>query len=196
MKTFEDVRNAKEFVMGATSQSSSSYVNSALLKNVFGFKIKHVLGYPGSAEQRLAIERGELHGDCGAWGSIPANWLKSGKVVPFIRYSTATAEGMPPVPYILDKARNNEEKQVAKMVLVSSEIGRPFAVGPKVPADRLKILRTAFNAMVKDKEFLAEAVKSRREIIGPTTGEQDEATSKELCETPKRVIAKVATAVK
>jgi tripartite-type tricarboxylate transporter receptor subunit TctC len=75
IKSFDDLKRYKEFNMGAPARGTSSYINSAVLKTVFGVAVHHVVGYTGSAEQRLAIERGELDGDCGARSSLPADWL-------------------------------------------------------------------------------------------------------------------------
>ena len=191
IKSMEDLLKRDQVVMGATAIGSNSYINGALLRNMFGAKIKHVSGYPGSAEQRIAIERGELQGDCGAWGSIPANWLKDGKAVPIVRFSKAEVDGMPKLPYIMDLAKSKEQRQILNLVLSSAEIGRPFAVGPKVPDDRLTALRSAFDKMIKDKDFVTEADKSRREIIGPMSGAEVEAMIKEIYATPKNIVSKV-----
>jgi tripartite-type tricarboxylate transporter receptor subunit TctC len=103
---------------------------------------------------------------------------------------------MPLLPHILEKARNQEERQIINMVTIFSEIGRPFVAGSKVPEDRLAILREAFNKTIVDKDFLAEAAKSRRDVISPMTGEVVEKRIAELYATPKPVIGKVANAIK
>lgn len=195
IKTFEDFLKADQVIMGATTKSSNSYANSAILKNVFGAKIKHVLGYPGSTEQYLAIERGELMGGCGSWNSIPANWISEKKVVPFVRYSEASLEGMPALPYVADKARNQEERQLLNLILATSEFGRPYVMGPGVPADRVKILQEAFDKTMKDKDFLAGAAKVGIEITGPTSGPRIQAIVEELYATPQSVLGRIASAV-
>jgi tripartite-type tricarboxylate transporter receptor subunit TctC len=195
IKTFEDALKADQIIMGATSQSSNNYANAAILKNVFGVKIKQVLGYPGSTEQYLATERGELSGGCGSWTSIPANWIAEKKVVPFVRFSEATLPGMPPLPYILDKARNQEERQLLNLILSPSEFGRPYVMGPGVPPATVKILQDAFDQMVKDKDFLAAASKIGIEITGPTSGPRIQQVVKELYATPASVLPRIASAV-
>jgi tripartite-type tricarboxylate transporter receptor subunit TctC len=195
IKTFEDFLKADQVIMGATTQSSNSYANSALLKNLFGAKIKHVLGYPGSTEQQLATERGELQGGCGGWTGLPADWVKGNKVVPFVRYSQATVEGMPPVPYILDKARSPEDRQLLNLILATAEFGRPYVMGPGVPRDRVQILQKAFDDTMKDKDFLAAAAKIGVEIQGPMSGPRIEAIVKEFYATPASVVARIATAI-
>lgn len=195
-KTLDEVIAAPEIIFGSTGQTAGNYFQGAMLRNMFGAKIRHVLGYPGSAELVVAIERGELHGDCVTWNSIPPDLISSGKVVPFVRFSQATAPNLPPVPYILDKARNEEERQIINMVTIFSDIARPFVAGSKVPPERLAILRGAFNRTVKDPDFIAEAAKARRDIIDPMTGDEVEKKIAELYATPKAVVAKFANAVK
>ena len=75
IKTFDDLKKVKQFNMGAPAPGTSSYINEAVLKNMFGIAVRHVTGYAGSAQQRLAIERGELDGDCGAWSSVTPDWV-------------------------------------------------------------------------------------------------------------------------
>ncbi len=196
IKTMDDVFKRPKIVMGATAIGSSSYINGALLRNMFGAKIKHVLGYPGSAEQRIAIERGELDGDCGAWGSTPANWIKDKSINLVVRFSKASAPDMPAVPYIMEFAKTPEQKQILSLILAPSEIGRPFVMSAKVPAAPLATVRKAFMTMVKDKAFLAEAEKGNREVIGPMSGEEAEAAIGDIYNTPPAVIAKVGEMIK
>lgn len=196
IKTMEDALKRPQIILGATTSGSSAYVNSALLRNMFGAKIKHVMGYPGSAEMRIAIERGELDGDCGAWGSTPQSWIKDKKINMVVRFSKASAPDMPALPYILDFTKTQEQRQILNMILAPSEIGRPFVQSAKVPASALATLRKAFTDTIKDKAFMAEADKGNREVIGPMSGEEAEAAVREIYATPREVISKVGSAIK
>jgi tripartite-type tricarboxylate transporter receptor subunit TctC len=195
------IRNLEEFfkrdpvIMGATAIGATAFINASLLRTLFGAKVKHVTGYPGSAEQRIALERGELEGMCGSWTSIPAAWVRDKKIIPIVRYSKITIAGMPPMPNIMDMAKTKEKRQILKVLLASDEFGRPVAMGPEVPESLLKIMRTAFNATVKDKAFLADADKQKRTIIGPMAGQDVEAVVRELYATPKTVVAKLKDAI-
>ena len=193
--SLDDLFKRKQVIMGATSIGATSFINASLLRTLFGAKIKHVTGYPGSAEQRIALERGELEGMCGAWTSIPAAWVRDHRVIPIVRYAKALAPGMPNIPYIMDMAKTKEKKQILNLVLVSGVFARPVAMGPEVPDSRLKTMRAAFDATVTDKAFLADAEKQKREVIGPMTGPEVEAAIRELYETPKTIIAKVKDAI-
>lgn len=172
LKTLDDVRKRPIVHMGDVGPGTSAYVNQNILKKIFGVNVKQVIGYPGSAEQRIAIERGELDGDCGAWASMPADWVEGGKVNPLMRSSPTLAPGMPDtVPYMGDIAPNAHARALIELLTASGGVGRPFIVSSAVPADRLEILRTAFNATMRDRDFNDEA-KRLRFPVTPKTGQE------------------------
>jgi len=80
IKTFGDMMKRKEFMIGTTAKGSNAYVNGAILRNVFKAPVRQIAGYPGSNEQRLALERGELEGNCGSWTAMPQEWLVNTKI--------------------------------------------------------------------------------------------------------------------
>ncbi len=171
VKTLAELKARPKVHYGSTGPGSSSDLNQRILKNIFGVKLQQVGGYPGSAEQRIAIERGELDGDCGAWSSIPVEWIKQNKINPVIRSSPATAPDMPPgVPFSIDIAPNERARQIMRLLLASNQLGRPFMASAAVPAERVTILRTAFAATMKDPVFIAETQKLRLPL-SPTVGE-------------------------
>src|SRR5215510_2675543 len=171
VKTLADVKAKPKVHMGLTGMGTSSDTNQKILKSIFGVRVRQVAGYPGSAEQRIAIERGELDGDCGAWSSIPVEWVEGKKIVPVIRSSPATAPDMPPnVPGSIDIAPNERARQIMQLLLASNQLGRPFVASAAVPAERVKILREAFAATMKDEAFIAETKKLRLPL-SPIVGE-------------------------
>jgi tripartite-type tricarboxylate transporter receptor subunit TctC len=170
-KSIADMKSGHYF-FGLTGTGTSEDINTKILKRIFGIDVGQVAGYPGSADIRVAIERGELDGDCGAWSSIPEDWTKSAKFHPVSRSGESLLEGMPPsVPYILDIAPSAEAKKILSVLLADSDVGRPFIVSRAVPPDRVRILRDAFAKAVKDTEFIAEAKKLRLPV-SPRTGEE------------------------
>lgn len=194
IKTLDDLRT-KEFIIGSSSKGSSSYIGGALLKSMLRAPVKVVLGYPGTAETLIAIERGELHGDCGAWTNISPDWLANNKVTPIVRFSRSVGTGMPDIPHIADVVKTEEERQIIALVASPYEMGRLFIMGPDVPPDRLATLRAGFNATLKDPDFLADVEKARLEVIGPMTGEQVEASVRELYGTSKDIVVKAMKAI-
>ena len=92
IKTFGDMMKRREFLIGTTAKGSNAYVNGAILRNVFKAPVRQIAGYPGSNEQRLALERGELEGNCGSWTAMPQEWLVNRKINALLRFS-ATRPG-------------------------------------------------------------------------------------------------------
>jgi tripartite-type tricarboxylate transporter receptor subunit TctC len=170
--SWDEMMHSKEFIMGGTGKGSGNYINGATLREVFGAPVKQVLGFPGSAEQRLAIERGELDGDCGSISSVPLEWLQTGKAHPFVRF---TKERPPEVPesarFIEDFATTQDQKDLLKVLDAEDEVGRSFVMSGEVPADRIAILRQAFNETMKDPALVAEAEKAKSPVH-PLTGEE------------------------
>ncbi|MDO9439980.1 MAG: hypothetical protein Q7T73_03725 [Beijerinckiaceae bacterium] len=195
MKNWDDVKARKEVIFGGTAKGAGSYVNGAILRNVFDIKLRHVLGFPGSAEQRLATERGELDGDCGSWSSIPDNWIAEKKIVPFVSYAEVVSEDMPKdIPYIATFAKNDEQKSILNILGAAGELGRPFIMNKAVPADRLDAIRKAFDETMKDPAFLSEA-KTQGLPVVPINGKDAEKIIANIYASDPALIAKAKAAL-
>jgi tripartite-type tricarboxylate transporter receptor subunit TctC len=187
-KTLAEVKMRDVVHMGLTGAGTSSDINQKIAKNIFGVRLKQVPGYPGSAEERIAIERGELDGGCGAWSSIPPEWVEAHKVVPFIRSGPLLPPDLPAgVPSSIDIAPSERERQIIRLLVASGQVGRPFVAPLAVPAERVRILRDAFNATVRDPQFLAEAQRLRLPV-SPKTGEESLKIVEEIFATPDEIV--------
>jgi tripartite-type tricarboxylate transporter receptor subunit TctC len=190
VKSWDDMMKRKEFILGATAKGSGNYINGATLRQVFNAPVRQILGFPGSAEQRIAIERGELDGDCGSFSSIPADWIRDRKIHPFVRF---TEKRPPEIPesavFINTFAKTDDQKQLLNVLNAADEVGRPFIMSKQVPADRVAILRKAFNETMKDKTFLAEMEKQQLPVI-PLAGEEAEAIVGKMMSVSPQIIAK------
>jgi len=172
IKTFDDVKAAKEIVFGTTGVGTSAYIEGRMLDEIFGVKLRQVQGYPGSADKRIAIERGELDGDCGSWTSLPDDWVRDRRINLFVRFSRNLTADMPKdVVYAGSMITDPEAKATYDLLMSGAEIGRPYIGPPTMPKDRVAALRAAFDATMKDPEFLADAAKQRLEI-NPQTAEE------------------------
>jgi tripartite-type tricarboxylate transporter receptor subunit TctC len=190
IKTFADMMKRKEFMIGTTAKGSNAYVNGAILRNVFKAPVRQISGYPGSNEQRLALERGELEGNCGSWTAMPQDWLVNNKINALLRFSEARPADMAPdVPYVLDLATSPEQKAVIDILNSPGELGRPFIVARQVPAERVATLRNAFQAVLKDEAFLADA-KKQSLLLDPVTGEEAEKVTAQIYAAPPDLIRK------
>ena len=196
IKTFDDLKKAKQFNMGAPAPGTSSYINEAVLKNMFGIAVRQVTGYAGSAQQRMAIERGELDGDCGAWSSVTPDWVANDRINPLITFTPLPIPKLKPgVPFAGDLAPTQEAKEVLNILMAADALGRPFVVSKQVPPDRLAVLRTAFDRTMKDAQFLAETQKLDLPVEGPIAGPEAEQIVAAIYAAPPAVIARAQATV-
>jgi tripartite-type tricarboxylate transporter receptor subunit TctC len=199
-KTIEDVRAATTPPKcGATGVTSSAYYMPKLLEETIGAKFDLVPGYVAGSDIDLAVERGEVM--CRAF-TVNAyfarepfiTWRKKN----FVRvlYQTGTRRDprlivVPLLGELMDKYKTNEAlRRVATVVLASDQFGRPIIFPPGVPADRVKIMRDAFNKAISEPALLAEAEK-RRLDIDPTSGEELDKLAKEVIATPPELAERV-----
>jgi tripartite-type tricarboxylate transporter receptor subunit TctC len=190
IKSFGDMMQRKQFMIGTTAKGSNAYVNGAILRNVFKAPVRQISGYPGSNEQRLALERGELEGNCGSWTAMPQDWLVNKKINPLLRFSAKRPVDMPPdVPYVIDLATTSEQKAVIDILNSPGELGRPFIVAKQVPHARVAILRAALRATLKDEAFLAD-MKKQSLLLDPVEGEEAEKVTAQIYAAPPDLIRK------
>lgn len=195
IKSLKDLEG-KQFIMGGTGPGTGNYLNGAMLRNVLGYNVKQILGYPGSNELRLGIERGELTGDCGSWSSTPEDWIRDKKINPFLSFSPARTPDMPEgIPFAGDVVTDPEKKQIINMLIAAGETGRPYIVAKETPAARVKVLRDAFMASMKDAEFLADAAKQNLPV-NPVDGLAAEKLINAIYDKPAELIAKAKAAAK
>jgi tripartite-type tricarboxylate transporter receptor subunit TctC len=199
-KTIEDVRTATTPPKcGATGVTSSAYYMPKLLEEAIGTKFEIVSGYVSGSDIDLAVERGEVM--CRAF-TINAyfarepfiTWRKKN----FVRvlYQTgsrrdARLKDVPLLSELMDKYKTSETvRRLATVVSASDEFGRPIIFPPGVPADRVKIMRDAFQKTIKDPALLAEA--ERRKLdIDPASGEELDKLAKEVMTTPPDIVERV-----
>jgi tripartite-type tricarboxylate transporter receptor subunit TctC len=171
IKTVDDMFTKNPIVGGVGTGAGGEY--AMLLNNLAGTKLRLITGYPGGVDINLAMERGEVHGRCAwSWSSIQSTakkWVDQKKVVFPIQIAMTKHKDLPNVPLVGEFIKNKLDRQALRVILAPLTMGRPFAVGPKVPADRVVALRAAFDATMKDKTFLKEAKKGRLPI-NPASG--------------------------
>jgi tripartite-type tricarboxylate transporter receptor subunit TctC len=190
VKSLRELAARDQVVFGATAAGTSGNVDTAMLRHLFGIRLKQVQGYAGSADKRLALEKGEIDGDCGGFTSIPEDWLRNGKIDVLIRLSPTLLAGMDRnVPFGGDLLSNERDRRTYDFLVAPERLGRLFMVPAQVPAGRVAALRTAFDAMVADAAFLAEAQTSRLTVTPMTGGAVDREIA-ELYATPADVLAR------
>ena len=143
-----------------------------LLNALFGTKIKIVSGYKGGNDVYLAMERGEVHGRCGGiTTSIKAtrpDWFPQKKVVVPIQIALERSKEYPNVPAVIEFAKDQRTRDILEFALAYQGMDRPVIAPPGVPGERIALLRKAFNATMKDKQFLAESEKQQLTVDAQT----------------------------
>jgi tripartite-type tricarboxylate transporter receptor subunit TctC len=199
-KSMEDIRTATTPPKcGATGVTSSAYYMPKLLEDAIGTKFDVVPGYVAGQDIDLAVERGEVQ--CRAF-TVNAffarepfiTWRKKN----FVRVMYQTGSKRDPrlkdvilFNELMEKYKTPEDvRRLAKVVVAADEFGRPIVFPPGVPADRVKIIRDAFNKTIHDPALLAEAEK-RRLDIDPASGEELDTLAKEVMTAPPDVVEKV-----
>ena len=188
-KSVDELRKI-DFVFGATGRDDVRYISADVLRKVTGANMKIVPGYPGTADIRLALEKGEIDGECESWQSLKGTkieWVNERKVNTVVQFGVSRDPELPDVPLIGDFARSDTEREALKLIFSASEAGRPFAGPPGIPADRLDALRRAFDATMKDEEFLAVMQKQNLDT-DPRPGEKTEEFLRRAYSSPPAVI--------
>jgi tripartite-type tricarboxylate transporter receptor subunit TctC len=196
-KSIEDIMKAKDPPKcGGSGATDQTALLTRLLEETIGVKFIRVLGYPGGSEVDLAMERGEVV--CRAtritvhFSREPfVTWDKKGfdrHLVQAGKKRDPRLTDVPTIYELMDRYKTPEAgRRLAQVILSGDELGRPMIAPPGVPADRIKILREAYNKALKDPELIAEVTKSRLDME-PSTGEEIEAIVKEIMDQPPEIV--------
>jgi tripartite-type tricarboxylate transporter receptor subunit TctC len=197
VKSTDDVLK-RELIVGATGTGSGTYLYPAVMNAILGTKFKLVMGYKATTEIDLAMERGEVAGRSG--GSIAGmmqehpNWFTDKKVVVLSQVGAARDPLVPDAPLMEELGRTAQERAILRLVSSPVALGRPFLSAPGVPAERIELLRRAFDAAMKDPIFLAEAARSQIDL-NPLTGEQVSKIVQDSFNTPPELVDKIRAIV-
>jgi hypothetical protein len=157
--------------------------------------IQLVEGYKGTNEIRLAADGGELHGACWAWETLKVAWqnaIPAGDVNIVLQVTAKKLPDLPNVPMALDLAKTDEARLLLKAGAIDpAAIVRVYVTTPRIPKDRLEILRKAFAATLTDPEFVAEAKKANLDI-NPLSGEEVKKTVDGLFKLSPTIVSKLA----
>jgi tripartite-type tricarboxylate transporter receptor subunit TctC len=197
VKAFTDIGNT-EVVTGAQAPGTTQYDYPMLANAVFNYKFKVITGYRSTQDIHLAMERGEIHGNGSTnWTtllSLNGSWVKEKKVNVIAQWALRKHPDLPNVPMVLDLAKTDADRAALELLIARLEYGRPYFVPPGVPEDRVQALRRAFDATMKDPEFLADAKKLSLEI-DPITGEEAQKLIARVLATPEPIAARVRKAL-
>jgi tripartite-type tricarboxylate transporter receptor subunit TctC len=193
VKTWDDALRIP-FTVGGDGTATDPDIFSAMLKNVFGARLRLVTGYPGGADITLALERGEVEGRCGwTWSSVRLqrpDWIGTGKLNLLVQLATQKSPELPNVPLIMDLATTERQRRIVSVILARQPMGRPVVAPPGIPEDRKQALRRAFDATMADPDFIAEAT-ARSLEVNPVKGADLDRLVDELYAMPPAILAEV-----
>ena len=188
----------KQLIVGDTGPGTGTRSYPKALNELLGMKFKLVGGFPASSDVFLAMERGEVEGICESLDSIKIrrpDWIPTKKISILFQGGAEPNPELDGVPFVLDLARTGEQRQAIEFLYAGQGIGRPFVAPPDLPADRLKMLRDAFNATMTDPAFVAEAQKSKLDLE-PEDGEHLAVLIAKIYATPKPIVDKITSLIK
>jgi tripartite-type tricarboxylate transporter receptor subunit TctC len=199
VRTFDDLTKY-ESNFGSSGPNESEALPTMLI-NMIGAKIKVIGGYPSTTAVGLAIERGEVEGVSQSWSTLKTqhpDWLSGNKVNLLVQMSMTKDKDLPNVPLIADaiaphllpEYKGTEGENLLRIMLAQKVMGRPYVIGPGVPADRVAALRKAFNQVLTDKEFLEDSAKAKVDIT-PVGGDEIQNMVERLAATPKATLTKL-----
>ncbi|MBM4260900.1 MAG: hypothetical protein FJ145_05585 [Deltaproteobacteria bacterium] len=161
--------------LGGLSPGNSTSDVARIIQSALNLPVQLVEGYKGTNEIRLATDAGELHGACWAWETLKTAWSKalgSGDMNVVLQVTAKKLPELPNAPLALDLAKSEEAKLLLRAGAIDpAAIVRVYVTTPKIPRDRLQILRTAFAKTLTDADFVGEAKKANLDI-NPLTGEE------------------------
>jgi tripartite-type tricarboxylate transporter receptor subunit TctC len=188
----------RDVLMGGTGVGSYTIIYPSIMNSVLGTRFKLVTGYQSTAEIGLAMERGEVEGRAGnnfnSLKAESAEWLKSGKIVLISQIGLERDAEYPDLPLLTDMAKSDEDRQVLKLFSTDVVIGRPFVTSPGVPAERVALLRKAFDEMMKDPAYLEDSSKAALDVT-PVAGAKIQAMVADLVHTPAEIVNRAKLAM-
>ena len=196
-KTIDDLRKS-EMVVAGTGSGADSVIFPYILNGVLGTKMKVVTGYPGAADFLLAVERQEADGTAGvSWSGIRASrpeWITKKQINVIVQLGLKRHPGMDPAPLVTDFAKNDSDRGVLELIFARQDMAYPIVAPPGTPPERVKVLRQAFEAVMKDPEFLADAKKQQFETAF-MRGEEIERLIDRIFASPPDIIARAVSAI-
>ncbi len=186
-----------ELIIGNTGAGTGTYTYPKGLNGLLGTKFRLVSGFKASTEVLLAIDRGEVDGLCESWDSAYGKRAEAFNDGTFkvLFQAGPTVEAEIKAPSIFTLAKTAEQKVALEFLYAGQGIGRPFIAPPDMPADRIKLVREAFNATVRDPEFLADAKKGNLDVH-PVDGQKLEELIRRIYATPKHIVEQVGALIK
>jgi tripartite-type tricarboxylate transporter receptor subunit TctC len=197
VKTVQDLYE-HELIVGATGPGAGSYYFPKALSALLGMKFKVIGGFPGASNVYLAMERGEVDGICQSLAGLSEtrpDWITGRKVAMLFQAGPEPNPELKDVPFVNDLARTPEDRLAVEFLYAGTGIGRPFFAPPDMAAERVKMLRDAFDATMRDPDFLADANRQKLDV-NPKDGDYLAALIKKIYATPKPIVDRIGELIR
>jgi tripartite-type tricarboxylate transporter receptor subunit TctC len=194
VQTYEAAKEAPA-IMGGIAIGAPTIDLAVLSNALFGTKFKIVSGYESESAVELAIEKGELQGSfAGGYSGLKAahaDWIRDDKIKIILQHGLKRLADLPDVPLFIDQAKNPQDREALQFLLSPQAAAKPFYAPPNIPADRLDLLRRAFDSTIASPEFLAAAAKAHIEVFDPMNGAELSAAVAKVTATPEPVVDRI-----
>jgi tripartite-type tricarboxylate transporter receptor subunit TctC len=182
----------QQLIVGAPG-GTAGVIYVTAMNGLIGTKFKLVTGYPGGNEVNLAMERGEIDGRASnswaSWKSTHPDWVKDKKIIVLVQIGLKRAPDLADVPLLNELAHNDMDRQVLTFLSADTAIARSLVVTPDTPPERVEALRRAFDATMRDPDFIAEAEQAKLDV-DPMPGAEAQKIADSIVNTPPAVVAR------
>lgn len=188
--TIEQARQTELFI-GTTGRGSPAYQFPAIAQALLGLKFKLITGYESSNDVALAMERNEVHGQSSSleyWAISRPDWLTNGRIAHLLYVGPPNPLGTPGVPYLGDLVTSPEDQAMVDFIEIGSRLGWPLFGPPGMPADRVEVLRQAFENLIADPDFARDFEATVKAPLSPTTGAELAAFVDRALNTPRSTL--------
>lgn len=192
VETIEDAMET-EVILATTGASSTVAIYPSVMNAMAGTRFNLIMGYEGTGESMLAMERGEADGHSTSLAAVMTSrpdWLTNGTINFLVQYGLNRHPELPDVPTAVELITDPDDLAAMRLILGAVEVGKAVLTAPGVPEDRVEALRRAFDDMLEDPAFIAELEQQRLEI-SPMSGEDLQAVVVEAGEATPELIARV-----
>lgn len=196
-KNISDLKQ-KELIVGDIGPGTGTRAYPLALADILGMKFKLVAGFPSSVDVFLAMERGEVEGICESLDSVLSkrpDWIANKVVNVLFQGGVAPNPGLADIPYIVDLATTQAQRDEIRFLYAGQGIGRPFIAPPDLPPARLNMLRAAFDRVMKDPEAMEDARKQKLDM-DPRSGAQLQALVESIYATPRPIVERIGALIK
>jgi tripartite-type tricarboxylate transporter receptor subunit TctC len=199
-KTFADTMTQR-VRLGGVSPGDAVHDYAYLIKRTTHAQIDVVAGYKGTLDLALAMERGEVDGACGwDWSSAKAqkpDWIRERKLNILAQLGPSESAELTQMgaPQIWSYMRNDAARQIHEMVVSQQAFTRPYFIATGTPPELVTTLRTAFDATMRDPQYLADAANMRIDV-SPLPGATVQELIGKLYATPKTIVEQARAAIR